>query len=46
LHRGANLRVGAARIALLEAVDAQGSIAAAAKTVGLSYKAPGMACRR
>jgi molybdate transport system regulatory protein len=38
LHRGANLRVGAARIALLEAIDAQGSIAAAAKAVGLSYK--------
>jgi molybdate transport system regulatory protein len=38
LHRGAHLRVGAGRIALLEAIDAQGSIAAAAKTVGLSYK--------
>jgi molybdate transport system regulatory protein len=38
LRRGAGLRVGAERIALLEAIDAQGSIAAAAKVVGLSYK--------
>jgi molybdate transport system regulatory protein len=38
LQRGAGLRVGAARIALLEAIADQGSIAAAAKAVGLSYK--------
>lgn len=38
LRRGAGLRVGAERIALLEAIDRHGSIAAAAKAVGLSYK--------
>jgi molybdate transport system regulatory protein len=38
LRRGAGLRVGAERIALLEAIDARGTIAAAAKVVGLSYK--------
>jgi len=38
LRRGAGLRVGAERIALLEAIAGQGSIAAAAKRVGLSYK--------
>ena len=38
LRRGAGSRVGAERIALLEAISEQGSIAAAAMTVGLSYK--------
>lgn len=38
LRRGAGSRVGADRIALLEAVAEFGSIAAAAKRLGLSYK--------
>jgi molybdate transport system regulatory protein len=38
LRRGGGLRVGAERIALLEAIQQHGSIAAAAKAVGLSYK--------
>ena len=38
LRRGGGLRVGAERIALLEAIHQHGSIAAAAKTVDLSYK--------
>ena len=38
LKRGPALRVGAERIALLEAIAEQGSIAGAAKSVGLSYK--------
>lgn len=38
LRRGALARVGLERIALLEAVGAQGSITAAAKAAGLSYK--------
>jgi molybdate transport system regulatory protein len=38
LRRGAGSKIGADRIALLEAVAAEGSIAAAAKTRGLSYK--------
>jgi molybdate transport system regulatory protein len=38
LQRGALARVGAERIALLEAIGEHGSISAAAKAVGLSYK--------
>jgi len=38
LRRGAGLRVGAERIAILEAIEQHGSIAAAAKAVRLSYK--------
>ena len=38
LHRGKTGRVGAERIALLEAIAVRGSISAAAKAVGLSYK--------
>ena len=38
LRKGALGQVGAERIALLEAIGAGGSIAAAAKAVGLSYK--------
>lgn len=38
LRRGALARVGLERIALLEAVGERGSIAAAAKQLGLSYK--------
>jgi molybdate transport system regulatory protein len=38
LKRGALARVGLERIALLEAVARQGSISAAARDVGLSYK--------
>src|SRR5579863_5010341 len=38
LQRGALARVGAERIALLEAIGEHRSIAAAAKAVGLSYK--------
>lgn len=38
LRRGAGLRVGAERVAILEAIEEHGSIAAAAKAVGLSYK--------
>ncbi|PTS90315.1 TOBE domain-containing protein [Caulobacter sp. HMWF009] len=38
LRRGALARVGMERIDLLEAVGAQGSITAAARTLGLSYK--------
>ncbi|MGR4864044.1 TOBE domain-containing protein [Caulobacter sp. LARHSG274] len=38
LRRGALARVGLERIALIEAVDALGSISAAAKRLGLSYK--------
>ena len=39
LRRGAGSRVGADRIALLEAIGELGSISAAARVVGLSYKA-------
>ena len=38
LKRGAAARVGLERIALVEAVDDLGSITAAAKRLGLSYK--------
>jgi molybdate transport system regulatory protein len=38
LRRGAGSRVGADRIALLEAIGESGSISAAARQVGLSYK--------
>lgn len=38
LHRGPGSRVGAERIELLEAIAREGSISAAARTVGLSYK--------
>jgi molybdate transport system regulatory protein len=38
LHKSAAGRVGTDRIALLRAIDASGSISAAAKAVGLSYK--------
>jgi molybdate transport system regulatory protein len=38
LRRGPALRVGVERIALLEAIGREGSIMAAAKAVGLSYK--------
>ena len=38
LRKGADSRVGADRIRLLEAIGEGGSISAAAKTVGLSYK--------
>jgi molybdate transport system regulatory protein len=38
LRRGPALRAGAERIALLEAIGREGSIAQAAKAVGLSYK--------
>jgi molybdate transport system regulatory protein len=38
LQRGALARVGAERISLLEAIGEHGSISAAAKAVGLSYK--------
>lgn len=38
LRRGVLSRVGADRVALIEAIDALGSISAAAKQVGLSYK--------
>ncbi|HXQ10392.1 MAG TPA: TOBE domain-containing protein [Caulobacteraceae bacterium] len=38
LRRGVLARVGAERIALLEAIGEHGSISAAAKAVGLSYK--------
>jgi molybdate transport system regulatory protein len=38
LRRGAAARVGLERVALLEAIDELGSIAAAAKRLGLSYK--------
>ena len=46
LRRGAGPRVGAERIALLEALDELGSIRAAAARVGLSYKAAWDAVRR
>src|SRR5579871_2899129 len=39
LRRGASLRVGAERIALLEAIGREGSLMQAAKAVGLSYRA-------
>ena len=39
LRRGSGSRVGADRIALLEAIGELGSISAAARVVGLSYKA-------
>ena len=38
LRRGAMSRIGQERIALVEAIAAEGSISAAAKAVGLSYK--------
>ena len=38
LSRGARTRMGADRVALLEAIRDQGSLTAAAKAVGLSYK--------
>lgn len=38
LDRGSAGRVGSERIALLAAIDAQGSISAAARALGLSYK--------
>ena len=38
LHKGSLARVGPERIRLLEAISAHGSITAAAKAVGLSYK--------
>jgi molybdate transport system regulatory protein len=38
LKRGASPRIGLDRVALIEAVDELGSIAAAAKRLGLSYK--------
>lgn len=38
LRRGALSRVGGDRVALIEAIDELGSISAAAKRVGLSYK--------
>ena len=38
LRRGLAPRVGLERVALIEAVDREGSITAAAKTLGLSYK--------
>ena len=38
IDRGEAARVGEARIGLLEAIAARGSISAAAKDVGLSYK--------
>lgn len=39
LRRGAETQVGESRIRLLEQIDALGSISAAAKAVGVSYKA-------
>jgi molybdate transport system regulatory protein len=38
LRRGISPRIGLERVALIEAVDELGSIAAAAKRLGLSYK--------
>ena len=38
LKRGPSPRVGLDRVALIEAVDELGSITAAAKRLGLSYK--------
>ena len=38
LRKGANGPVGGDRIALLEAINRDGSIAGGAKAVGLSYK--------
>lgn len=45
LRRGALARVGLERVAMVEAVAELGSITAAAKKLGLSYKAPGMSFR-